>query len=199
MYNNKPHYLFYSDKCRFSLNYLNRLRKIPNVDMIFNYISIEKENKIPPNIKIVPTIILDKQYMLEAKDAWSWLKEQETALLSSRVSRPREQIERSDYEKYKEREKSYQSTKKEDYVNSDGDPIPMKYEHGIDTLNSSMDAASMFNKKSTIGNSNFLGGGTLLDASNGTDNVDVNKFNESDLSMDQLEAKRARDLDKILI
>jgi glutaredoxin-related protein len=64
--------LFYSDNCEFSNKIIQYIKK-NNIDSLFKMINIHT-NKIPQDIKIVPTIIdTDLNNIMEGKNAFEYL------------------------------------------------------------------------------------------------------------------------------
>lgn len=74
--NKEKYIIFYSEQCNYCKEFLTALYK--NVDLYrqFAKINVDKISKIPPNINLVPTIIVtvdNKRKKLESDDAFNWL------------------------------------------------------------------------------------------------------------------------------
>ena len=64
--------LFYSNRCRYSMEYINKIKKVGLYSNI-NLVSIEENrNNLPPSVKRVPTVIMNDN-VLSGRDAFSWL------------------------------------------------------------------------------------------------------------------------------
>lgn len=70
--------LFYSDKCKYSIDFLNKIKSNKSIFNSMSKIEITKTNyKIPPYIKSVPSLIITsngKSRLLVNKDLFQWLQ-----------------------------------------------------------------------------------------------------------------------------
>lgn len=64
--------LFYSNRCRYSMEYINKIKQVGLSNNI-NFVSIEENRgNLPPSVKRVPTIIMNNS-VLSGRDAFEWL------------------------------------------------------------------------------------------------------------------------------
>ena len=69
----KPEFVVFISNCKFSMNFLNKLKAKPDLMKKFNIVDINKIN-IPDEIEQVPCVY-DGKKLYQGKDAFDWLNE----------------------------------------------------------------------------------------------------------------------------
>ena len=69
-----PHSLFYSLRCPYSKQFIEKLEKYPDINVLFEKYSIEEINQIPQGLQEVPSIIENGKKLIQGKQAFQWLK-----------------------------------------------------------------------------------------------------------------------------
>jgi hypothetical protein len=77
----KPEFVLFISDCKFSSNFLNKLKAKPELVQKFNVVDINKIQSIPDEIEEVPCVYDGKQ-IYQGKNAFSWLTEKLSEYLS---------------------------------------------------------------------------------------------------------------------
>jgi hypothetical protein len=78
----KPEFVLFMSNCRFSANFLNKLKTKDELFKKFNIVDIDKIQQIPNEIEEVPCVYDGKQ-IYQGKDAFKWLNEKMGEYLSA--------------------------------------------------------------------------------------------------------------------
>jgi len=70
----KPEFVVFISNCKYSMNFLNKLRTKEELIKKFNVVDINKIQTIPDEIEEVPCVYDGKQ-LYQGKDAFTWLNE----------------------------------------------------------------------------------------------------------------------------
>ena len=77
----KPEFVLFMSNCKFSMNFLNRLKSKEDLIKKFNIVDINKISVIPDEIDEVPCVYDGKQ-IYQGSEAFKWLNEKMTEYLS---------------------------------------------------------------------------------------------------------------------
>jgi len=71
----EQHILFYTRECQYCNKFNKILQEYPDLNVLFKKLAIEDIQRIPPQLREVPAIVIDGKQLLQSQEAFDWLKE----------------------------------------------------------------------------------------------------------------------------